>query len=69
AFFSVPAPSRHILKPLSSAQSTLNVPDKPSIPAKDDDLVSKRYYLLPFFVSCSQGVLFFELPLSQTGSN
>jgi hypothetical protein len=27
--------------------------------------VSKRYYLLPFFVSCSQGVLFFELPLSQ----
>lgn len=69
AFFSVPAPSRHILKPLSSAQSTLKVPDKPSIPAKDDDQVSKRYYLLPFFVSCSQGVLFFELPLSQTGSN
>ncbi|WP_151737194.1 MFS transporter [Paenibacillus tengchongensis] len=27
--------------------------------------VSKRYFLLPFFVSCSQGVLFFELPLSQ----
>ncbi|MEK4345971.1 MFS transporter [Paenibacillus sp. FSL P4-0184] len=69
AFFSVPAPSRHILKPLSSAQSALKVPDKPSIPTKDDDLVSKRYYLLPFFVSCSQGVLFFELPLSQTGSN
>jgi MFS family permease len=69
AFFSVPAPSRHILKPLSSAQSSLKVPDKPSIPAKDDDQVSKRYYLLPFFVSCSQGVLFFELPLSQTGSN
>lgn len=69
AFFSVPAPSRHILKPLSSVQSSLKVPDKPSIPAKDDELVSKRYYLLPFFVSCSQGVLFFELPLSQTGSN
>ncbi len=30
--------------------------------------VSRRYYLLPFFVSCSQGVLFFELPLTQTGS-
>lgn len=68
AFFSVPAPSRHILRPVSSAQSP-KVPDKPSIPTKDDDLVSKRYYLLPFFVSCSQGVLFFELPLSQTGSN
>ncbi|MNO47268.1 drug efflux system protein MdtG [compost metagenome] len=69
AFFSVPAPSRRMLKPLSSAQSPVKVPDKPSIPAKDDELVSKRYYLLPFFVSCSQGVLFFELPLSQTGSN
>ncbi|KTD84882.1 MFS transporter [Paenibacillus etheri] len=68
AFFSVPAPSRQILRPLSSAQST-KVPDRPSVPTKDDDLVSKRYYLLPFFISCSQGVLFFELPLSQTGSN
>ncbi|MEK5256707.1 MFS transporter [Paenibacillus sp. FSL F4-0125] len=68
AFFSVPAPSRRTLSPLSTAQSP-KIPAKPSIPSKDDDLVSKRYYLLPFFVSCSQGVLFFELPLSQTGSN
>lgn len=26
---------------------------------------SLRYFLLPFFVACAQGVLFFELPLSQ----
>ncbi|MBY9078875.1 MFS transporter [Paenibacillus sp. HN-1] len=28
--------------------------------------ISLRYFLLPFFVACAQGVLFFELPLSQT---
>lgn len=27
----------------------------------------KRYFLLPFFTACAQGVLFFELPLSQIG--
>ncbi|WP_379130422.1 MFS transporter [Paenibacillus sp. sgz500958] len=28
---------------------------------------SKRFLLLPFFVSCSQGILFFEFPLSKSG--
>ncbi|WP_150268930.1 MFS transporter [Paenibacillus tepidiphilus] len=61
AFFSVP---RHVgtgMKP-SPAEPKLEPEANPgwsSLP------VSKRYFLLPFFVSCSQGVLFFELPLSQ----
>ncbi|WNS43244.1 MFS transporter [Paenibacillus sp. MMS20-IR301] len=61
AFFSVPRhlPGTALYKPVKPEQ-----PGKPEAPAKP---VSKRYYLLPFFVSCSQGVLFFELPLSQGG--
>lgn len=69
AFFSVPAPSRFIKKPVESTVLPLKNHEPSSIPASDSGVVSKRYYLLPFFVSCSQGVLFFELPLSQTGSN
>ncbi|AIQ49203.1 MFS transporter [Paenibacillus sp. FSL R7-0273] len=38
---------------------------KPALPSGKQAGTSRRYYLLPFFVSCSQGVLFFELPLSQ----
>lgn len=69
AFFSVPAPARRLVRPVNSAAPPLKKQDLPSVPISDANPVSKRYYLLPFFVSCSQGVLFFELPLSQTGSN
>lgn len=64
AFFSVPkhAPALAVQKPALDVQQKLAAPPDGSLaPAP----VSKRYYLLPFFVSCSQGVLFFELPLSQ----
>lgn len=64
AFFSVPkhAPALAVQKPaLAAQQKPATPPDSSLAPAP----VSKRYYLLPFFVSCSQGVLFFELPLSQ----
>ncbi|QUL54079.1 MFS transporter [Paenibacillus tritici] len=60
AFFSVPKhnPSLALQKPVLPLQEKLaGAPASPP--------VSRRYYLLPFFVSCSQGVLFFELPLSQ----
>lgn len=69
AFFSVPAPSRHIAKSIVPASSPLEKLPEPSITTTDANPVSRRYYLLPFFVSCSQGVLFFELPLSQSGSS
>lgn len=62
AFFSVPkhSPALAVHKP------ALPLPqEKAANPLSADIPVSKRYYLLPFFVSCSQGVLFFELPLSQ----
>lgn len=62
AFFSVPkhSPALAVHKPaLPLPQEKAANPLSAVIP------VSKRYYLLPFFVSCSQGVLFFELPLSQ----
>ncbi|WP_238653582.1 MFS transporter [Paenibacillus piscarius] len=64
AFFSVPkhTPALAVQKPaLAAQQKQAASPDGSLVPAP----VSKRYYLLPFFVSCSQGVLFFELPLSQ----
>ncbi|GGF60688.1 MFS transporter [Paenibacillus albidus] len=70
AFFSVP---KHVRSTdtLASQESIQAVtpPLEPNLTPAADTRVSKRYYLLPFFVSCSQGVLFFELPLSQTGSN
>lgn len=69
AFFSVPAPSRHSATFTSPAKLPLKDSQQPAISSPDANPVSKRYYLLPFFVSCSQGVLFFELPLSQTGSS
>ena len=71
AFFSVPKPSQ------LENMSTAVIPLKPHTPTETQSgkvgapgLVtnfSRRYFLLPFFVSCSQGVLFFELPLSQSG--
>lgn len=65
AFFSVPkhAPALAVQKPALAAQQKQAV--APPIGSLAPVPVSKRYYLLPFFVSCSQGVLFFELPLSQ----
>ena len=65
AFFSVPKHS----PALAFQKQTLPLQQvQPELPAAPDAPVSRRYYLLPFFVSCSQGVLFFELPLSQGSS-
>lgn len=61
AFFSVP-------KHAGAAAASMHAAALPELPAaaeRESLPFSKRYYLLPFFVSCSQGVLFFELPLSQ----
>ncbi|OBZ09621.1 MFS transporter [Bacillus sp. FJAT-27264] len=72
AFFSVPKhvqtraadPLVHTEADLEAGQLTgANL----SIDNTNSTKPSRRYYLLPFFVSCSQGVLFFELPLSQNG--
>lgn len=61
AFFSVPKHSRSLPapRPVLPLEAPSHQKGLQPIP------VSKRYYLLPFFVSCSQGVLFFELPLSK----
>lgn len=67
AFFSVPKQSmlqRAVLPSTSSSHD--GSPQLTALPAAATPF-SKRYFLLPFFVSCSQGVLFFELPLSQSG--
>ncbi|MNW59160.1 Major Facilitator Superfamily protein [compost metagenome] len=61
ALFSVPKHS----PALSPAAALQPLQGKPAHPAAVQARAAKRYYLLPFFVSCSQGVLFFELPLSQ----
>lgn len=61
ALFSVPKHSP-ALSPAPAAQP-LRV--EPLQPEQGKAKASWRYYLLPFFVSCAQGVLFFELPLSQ----
>lgn len=62
AFFSVPKhnPALALPEPVLPLKEKL-----PEVPKGVQPPVSRRYYLLPFFVSCSQGVLFFELPLSQ----
>ncbi|AIQ60733.1 MFS transporter [Paenibacillus borealis] len=62
AFFSVPkhSPALAVHAPALPLHH-----EKAMNPVSAEAPVSKRYYLLPFFVSCSQGVLFFELPLSQ----
>jgi MFS family permease len=70
AFFSVP---KHNLGSIADSsmrpESALKNDTHQSDSEQQADKVktSKRHYLLPFFVSCSQGVLFFELPLSQDG--
>ncbi|OKP85181.1 MFS transporter [Paenibacillus helianthi] len=61
ALFSVP---KHV-QSLAASNPALPLHSLSQAPAQANPPVSRRYYLLPFFVSCSQGVLFFELPLSQ----
>ncbi|OKP99817.1 MFS transporter [Paenibacillus sp. P46E] len=61
ALFSVP---KHV-QSLAAVNTALPLHSLSQAPAQAPPPVSRRYYLLPFFVSCSQGVLFFELPLSQ----
>ena len=63
AIFSVPSS-------VSIPQSTTNGSRTTStgIPAQPPYVsVSWRYFTLPFVVSCAQGILFFELPLRNTG--
>ncbi|MEC0172617.1 MFS transporter [Paenibacillus graminis] len=60
ALFSVPKQ----VQSMSAAKPALPL-HSPAQADREELRVSRRYYLLPFFVSCSQGVLFFELPLSQ----
>ena len=71
AFFSVPKPSQLEAIPRASTRLNHEFPNEAhtgSTPAPGlVTMFSRRYFLLPFFVSCSQGVLFFELPLSQSG--
>ncbi|UQZ33311.1 MFS transporter [Paenibacillus sp. PK3_47] len=63
AFFSVP---KHAGSALPAADApAVPEPQAAAKPLRESLPFTKRYYLLPFFVSCSQGVLFFELPLSQ----
>lgn len=68
AFFSVP---KHTLPSLAHPSPAIEAVHNSKAAAKHEGdetgRSSKRYYLLPFFVACSQGVLFFELPLSQDG--
>lgn len=59
AVFSVPKP----VKAMTDARGG-NEEAALSSPAPS---VSWRYFILPFVVSCSQGILFFELPLRDTG--
>lgn len=61
AYFSVPKHSAALAVP----KLPLASPESSGHSGRGAAPVSRRYYLLPFFVSCSQGVLFFELPLSQ----
>ncbi|MGN7358772.1 MFS transporter [Paenibacillus sp. SAF-054] len=63
AVFSVPA------KLPQAARSEAALPDGKQ-PAADTRLqVPWRIYILPFVISCSQGVLFFELPLRAAGTD
>ncbi|MCE3203043.1 MFS transporter [Paenibacillus sonchi] len=61
ALFSVPKQ----VQSMSAAKPALPLHSPSQAADRENPRVSRRYYLLPFFVSCSQGVLFFELPLSQ----
>lgn len=45
-----------------------NVASPPKMPVKIN-IIPLRYYLLPLAVSCSQGILFFELPLQAGGTS
>jgi MFS family permease len=62
ALVSVP---KHSPARVAGVPKTMPAPAEPSLTVRKEAKTSRRYYLLPFFISCSQGVLFFELPLSQ----
>lgn len=68
AFFSVPkhSPAALAPRPLPVLKAEEHSSALPSGGLTTHGF-SRRYFLLPFFVSCSQGLLFFELPLSQSG--
>lgn len=59
AIFSVPSPKSLPNPSPHVPQSNVNTTPMPVIPW--------RYFVLPFVVSCAQGILFFELPLRDTG--
>jgi MFS family permease len=66
AYFSVPRSSAiGALQPVQMHAAS-HAHGAPAILPDSSLPFSRRYFLLPFFVSCSQGVLFFELPLSQS---
>lgn len=60
AIFSVPKPIKAVHETTDSASQAL---ESSSTTVK----VPWRYFILPFVISCSQGILFFELPLRNTG--
>ncbi len=63
AIFSVPS-SVSAPKSITNGSRTTStdIPAQPPVVS-----VSWRYFTLPFVVSCAQGILFFELPLRNTG--
>lgn len=61
AIFSVPGAARQ------AAQSAAEAPEAALTAASAKVQVPWRIYILPFVISCSQGILFFELPLRSTG--
>ncbi|MEC0239225.1 MFS transporter [Paenibacillus dokdonensis] len=61
AIFSVPGAAR------KAAQSAAEAPEAAVNATSTKVQVPWRIYILPFVISCSQGILFFELPLRSTG--
>lgn len=63
AIFTIKEPSRTLAEGLGKTGSAT----KSQIPVKIN-VIPLRYYLLPLAVACSQGILFFELPLQAGGA-
>lgn len=69
AFFSVPRAARNQpAKAVSAAAEHGHAKALISPEAASTKLVPFRFLLLPFFIAAAQGVLFFELPLSQAAN-
>ncbi|GJM78622.1 hypothetical protein HMSSN139_11180 [Paenibacillus sp. HMSSN-139] len=62
AIFTIKEPSRMLAEGLAKPGAA-----KAQIPVKIN-VIPLRYYLLPLAVACSQGILFFELPLQAGGT-